>query len=316
VTSLVVTTLLIATSAADNSVADAKTHFKAADRLYREARYKEAISEFETAYRIRPHGVLFFNIGKCYEQLGDISNALRNYRRYLHDIPTAKDRALVSSAIANLEKRLASKGVQQLLVFAEPSGASVKVDDKPLGASPVSIDLVAGPHRVVVSHEGYQEATRDVVVPPDHSLEMEVVLSTAAAPTGVSVTSIEAMPPPPPPPAPLVTTSGPTAGNEVSQTVEGAPAYRTASYIAGGATLVGVGVGVGLGVLAESARNQMLSQVHNASDVQGLHDAIVTRSTGANIAYGAAAACGITAVALYLLSLKGGASRPSPVGTF
>ena len=314
--------VLLVTASPDPAVEQARTHFKTAERLYHEARYTEAIAEFQEAYRIRAHGVLFFNIGKCYEQLGDIPNALRNYRRYLHEIPGAKDKSLVNAAIGNLEKRLAAKGVQQLLVFAEPGGSVVEVDAKNLGTAPVSVELRPGPHRIVVTHEGFEAATRDVMLPQDHSLEMDVALSATNGPSGLAVTSIEAFPPPPPPPLPnaalepVTVTPARSPAATVTSSTEQTP-YRTASYVAAGATVVGIAAGVGLGEWALSTRAQMTTQVHNANDVQQLSDAIVGRSTGANVAYGAAAVCAVTAVVLFILSQKGGAgSPPTSAGTF
>jgi hypothetical protein len=311
--------VLVFAAAPDPTVAEARAHFNKAERLYREAGYAEAIAEFEQAYRIRPHGVLFFNIGKCYEQLGDIPSALRNYRRYLHDVPEAKDRDLVSKAIGNLEKRLSAKGVQQLLVFAQPAGAAVRVDGKDLGPAPVSVELRPGPHRVVVTHEGYASAERDVLISPDHSLDLDLNLANTSVPLAAAIP--ETMPPPPPPPAvpPESVSVVPAAGVATISAPENKPdsTYRALSFVAAGGTLVGVGVGIGLGESALYARNQMTSTIHNATQVQTFSNEINMRSEGANIAYGAAAVCGVTALALYLLSLKGsGQNPPANPGTF
>ena len=73
----------------------AKRHFDQGVRLYKQARYKDAIAEFEAAYRERPHGVIFFNIAQSYEKLGDLGQALRAYHQYLRELPTADDRETV-----------------------------------------------------------------------------------------------------------------------------------------------------------------------------------------------------------------------------
>src|SRR5688572_2990206 len=75
----------------DDDTQAAKKYFQWAQSLYKQARYAEAISKFEEAYRLKPHPTIFFNIGRCYEQLGDISKALKNYREYLRIVPDAKD---------------------------------------------------------------------------------------------------------------------------------------------------------------------------------------------------------------------------------
>src|SRR2546428_9766437 len=97
------------------ATAEAKAHFQKGTRFYKQARYKDAITEFEAAYKARAHGVLFFNIAQSYEKLGDIPSALRNYHEHLRAIPNADDKANVELAMKNLEMLLAEQGVQQLL---------------------------------------------------------------------------------------------------------------------------------------------------------------------------------------------------------
>ncbi|MBE2250701.1 MAG: tetratricopeptide repeat protein [Myxococcus sp.] len=125
-------------------LARAKELVQAGQRLYKQARYPEAIAKFEEAYLVRPHPVITYNIGKCYEQLGETARAMRAYRDYLRLSPNADDRETVSDAITNLERRLREKGLQQLMVFAEPPSARVSIDGKDLGNPPVSIELIAG----------------------------------------------------------------------------------------------------------------------------------------------------------------------------
>src|SRR5690242_3050488 len=90
-----VAVLLLAADKPDAATAEAKVHFAKGTKFYKQARYKDAISEFEAAYKARPHGVLFFNIAQSYEKLGDIPSALRNYHEYLRAIPNADDKGNV-----------------------------------------------------------------------------------------------------------------------------------------------------------------------------------------------------------------------------
>ncbi len=86
----------------------AKAHFRAGTMLYGQARYREAIAEFEAAYRLRPHGVLFYNLAQCHERLGDIPAALRAYHDYLRAAPGAEDRAAVKRKIVRRLSKLAN----------------------------------------------------------------------------------------------------------------------------------------------------------------------------------------------------------------
>ena len=90
-------------SPAAESTAQAKAQFREGSALYRQGRYREAIAAFETAYRLRPHGVIHFNLAQCHERLGELTAAIASYREYLRALPQAEDRALVQAAVARLE---------------------------------------------------------------------------------------------------------------------------------------------------------------------------------------------------------------------
>jgi tetratricopeptide (TPR) repeat protein len=84
----------------------ARAHFRRGAQLYREARYREAIAEFQAAYGVKPSGVLHFNVGQAQEKLGETSAALASYEAYLREEPGAPNRETVQRAIANLRGRL------------------------------------------------------------------------------------------------------------------------------------------------------------------------------------------------------------------
>jgi hypothetical protein len=180
----------------DPDVAKAKQTFDAAQRLYKQARYADALAKFEEAYRFKPHPVIIYNIGKCYERLGEISKALRQYHEYLRMMPDAKDKEQVTDAIANLERRLKDKGVQQLIVYSDPDGALVSVDDQELGTAPASAELPPGSHHVKIAKEGYEPAERSFVMPFNRSVELSFALK-AAQPKPPETPPVPAPPPPP-----------------------------------------------------------------------------------------------------------------------
>lgn len=277
----------------------AKETFLAAQKLYKEARYADAIVKFEEAYAIKPSPVLFYNIGKCHEQLGDVPKAMRAFRDYLRMAPDAKDKDTVNDAIANLERRLKEKGLQQLLVFADPPTASIEVDGKVLGNSPASVELTAGNHKLVVKADGYETVERAFVMQVQRATEMTINLRPGGAP----------------PPPPLVTApakdepkaavltpkddgSGKPAG-DVTGKAEPAKKGRLWTWVAGGVAVASVGAGVGLGVAAQNTA----AQVPNAPIGMAPQQAQSAQSLalGANVAYGVAGAAAITAVILFFV---------------
>lgn len=292
---------------AADPTAKAKEAFMTGQRFYKEARYADAIAKFEEAYAIKPSPVLFYNIGRCHEQLGDVPKALRAYRDYLRMQPDAKDKDTVNDAIANLERRLKEKGLQQLMVFADPPTAIIEVDGKVLGNSPASVELTAGNHKLLVRAEGYEPTERAFVMQTSRATEMTINLRPAGKP----------MDPPPPPPLvdvpkkeePKVATLTPS--KDVTGTGTGATNVKTTpeparkggrlwTWIAGGAAVAAAGAGVGLGVAANGAAAQTamppmgVTPAQQASSAQGL-------ATGANVAYGVAGAAAVTAVVLFFI---------------
>ena len=56
------------------------------ERLYKEGKYEESIERLKEAIELYPHPVLFYNIGKCYEKLGNSCKAVEYYEKYLNKV--------------------------------------------------------------------------------------------------------------------------------------------------------------------------------------------------------------------------------------
>ena len=287
-----------APAAADDATR-AKDIFKVAQKLYKEARYADAIAKFEEAYVLKPSPVIIYNIGKCHEQLGDVPKAMRSYRDYLRLSPDAKDKDTVSDAIANLERRLKEKGLQQLLVFADPPGALIEVDGKVLGNSPASIELTAGNHKLSVKADGYEPTERAFVMQTARATEMTINLRKVEA----STPPLDAPKKEEPKPVALTpTTTGTTTAGTTGVTKTAEPEKkggRVWTWVAGGLAVGSAGAGVGLGVAAQGTAAKVpmapIGQAPmQAQQAQGL-------ATGANVAYGVAGAAAVTAVILFFV---------------
>lgn len=327
---------LSAAAGRDPTAAEARKYFQWGERLFKKAEYEEAIAKFEEAYRIKPHPVIFFNIAKCYEQLGAHAKALRNYREYLRLLPDAKDRETVSEAIGAIERRLKTQGVQQVLLFADPPGARVEVDGQDLGLAPVSAELKPGNHRLVLRRDGYETVERSFVMSHERSLELSVTLKPLPEPAPT--------PPLPPPPlvvappredAPLVPAARPGSVTEGGKPVAApaapalaeivsrpvaSPRGRTWVYVAGAGAGVAVASGIGFGLMANKASRELLAERHPRAEAQRLAEQANTFGTVANVSYGAAAASGILAAILLFAGAPpvepatGSASSALPVG--
>jgi hypothetical protein len=173
--------LLAVPAAAVDEVSAARASFDRGARLYRAGKYREAIGQFEAAYRLKPHGALHFNIAQCREKLEEWPAALRSYQDYLREVPEAADRAGVRAAMGRIEHRLASAGVQALLVYSDPPGAEVRLDGKVVGRTPFHITLPPRAYLLTLLLEGYQAEEREAVLAPDAARILDVVLRPGLA---------------------------------------------------------------------------------------------------------------------------------------
>ncbi len=290
------------TAASDDArTAEAKAHYKRGANFYKEARYREAIDEFLAAYRIKPSGVLQYNIGQAYEKLGDIPAALASYNNYLREAPAAPNRETVQHAIANLERRLAAGGVQMLYIFTDPPDAEVWIDGQSRGRSPFYVALLQGAHAISVMKPGYRTELRSVALTPERSLSMTLPLQpepialpppAAASVAGGAAAGVAAQAVPPP--------SAPNAAPP--EATKPAPAPQPVErknwlgpIIAGSAAVVAAGAGAWMGVQARNAQNSLLhGYPPSRSSADSFAQKAKNDATTANVLYGVAGAAALT----------------------
>ena len=261
----------------------------AGQKLYRAGKYREALKEFETAYQLKPNAVVTYNIGRCYERVGDNRTAMRKYQDYLHEIPDAADQLQVQRAIAELEKKFEKQGVQQLAVYAQPSGAEVSVDGKLLGLAPVSADLSPGKHRLRVSARTFEPSERDFTMPAKTSLQFDVSLSKTPAPVVLTPVGDGSF-------------VGANASSGLSTRYVPQSTGRRWTYVLGGAAVVAGGFGLFFGLSSASASRTLRDGTVRAhSELQPIADRASGQATAANIAYATAGGAAVAAVVLYFV---------------
>ena len=104
--------LLICAVVAPSARADkatAKRLTEQATLAYKLGHFQEALEDFSMAYGEFNAPLLLFNIGQCYRELGNYERASFFLRGYLHEIPKAKNRALVEDLITECESKLAAE---------------------------------------------------------------------------------------------------------------------------------------------------------------------------------------------------------------
>src|SRR5688572_11095249 len=87
-------------------VEDARHRMEKGQELFQQAKYAEAMSEFEAAYQAHPFGAFIFNAALCAEKSGDRQRAIAHYKTYLDKNPSATDASEIKATIARLETEL------------------------------------------------------------------------------------------------------------------------------------------------------------------------------------------------------------------
>ena len=140
---------------------EAKQRFDEGVTAFREHRYADAVEAFLKADALAASPALSFNIARSFERLDNPSSALRWYRDYRRRSPQAANAAEVEARISELGGKLAERGVQQLSVLSAPEGASVMIDERSVGVTPVTLELPPGRHRLHVRLAGYADQQRE-----------------------------------------------------------------------------------------------------------------------------------------------------------
>jgi hypothetical protein len=171
----------IAPSAAvDQRKALAQGKYEQGVEAFRNERYMDAVRLFLDADAIAPSVALSYNIARAYEKLGDDAAELRWYRNYLRLDPSASNRAQVGERIRVLSQSLANKGIQQLTVLSSPEGATVAIDGRAVGVTPLTIELAPGDHAAWLTARGYSDVRSTFRLTPTTAIDLPFTLTPRA----------------------------------------------------------------------------------------------------------------------------------------
>jgi hypothetical protein len=142
---------------------EADRHFKSGVALFKEAKFGEALAEFERAYEIAPHPTVLYNIAGCHRELSHYGEAVKFYKRFLAEGKSVAPKDKLAAAQSELDVLLAR--IARITVAA-PDGAVLSVDGNEIGTMPVEMPLMVAPgeHKIVVRSQGMRDAERTVRV--------------------------------------------------------------------------------------------------------------------------------------------------------
>jgi hypothetical protein len=170
---------------------EAERHFQSGVALFKEAKYAEALAEFERAYEISPQPLVLYNIAGCHRELSHYSEAVEYYTRFLNEGKTKVKPARLAAAQAELDGILARIARVTVTVSPGVEGVTLILDGAPLDKPAMPLILPPGEHRLVARAAGRRDGERSVRLASGDELAVELVLAD---------------PPPPPAPGPPVAT--------------------------------------------------------------------------------------------------------------
>jgi tetratricopeptide (TPR) repeat protein len=262
-----------------NLVESARTHYAAGVAAYSAGRFREAVDEFLAADRLAARPALSYNIARAYDRLGDTAKALQHYREYHWREAAPANAAETRNRVRELEAALAQKGVQQLTVRSEPSGASLRIDDRLVGATPWTGELPPGAHRLTITLRDYEEHAQTFELLAAHARDIEVRLEASAASAPPVRPSAAAVP--------VALAAAPVEGEAATQARFGF--WPWVALGTGGAALVG---SLGFELARRSAEDDTEAAVHAA--YFDSYDRMEARKNTARVLLGVGSALAIT----------------------
>jgi len=153
---LVLVTLATSVYADEVPQEAARAHYDAAQKLYDEGRYEEAIAEFEQAYRDKPHPNVLYNIGQAQERLLDYDKSVTAFERYLREAaPDDPRRKIVENrlrVLRNLPARVKITTVPDKVhaTLHGPNGVLYEAD------APHEFQVPAGTYELELTRDGWE----------------------------------------------------------------------------------------------------------------------------------------------------------------
>jgi tetratricopeptide (TPR) repeat protein len=95
--------------AGDSNAEKARAHFQQGDTYFKLEKYANALQEFEQAYLAKQDPSFLYNIAQCHRLMGNRVEAVRFYKRYLNDAPSAANRPVAEKHIRDLESALGAE---------------------------------------------------------------------------------------------------------------------------------------------------------------------------------------------------------------
>jgi hypothetical protein len=267
------------------------------DREGREAfsrgEFAVAARAFEEASRLDPHSATRYNAALAWDQAHELARAADAYEMALAEGDLDQDRASASRA-----RLIALQKLVGTVVWEGPIGGTVSVDHVDQAPLPARVHLLPGPRSVRIR---FADGTQVNSVVSVRAGEVSTLNPTLPAPTTAPAASA----------APGVTSARAT-GSPTHAIDDSAPTGHNSSgsgQVWGWGALTAAGAlsaaAIVLGVQTLKARDQFDNSDHFDADAR---DRALSYRAWTNVAWGAAAICGVTGLGLVIFS--GSSAQP------
>lgn len=167
---------------------EADRHFKSGVALFKDAKYGEALAEFERAYQIAPHPLVLYNIAGCHRELLHYAQAVTYYRRFLADGTGKVPASRLAIAQSELDALLTLVARVTVTVVPASDNVTLIVDGTPLDKPAMPLILPPGEHRLIARTPGRRDAERSVRVAAGDTPTIELALEALPTePPGTTV---------------------------------------------------------------------------------------------------------------------------------
>jgi hypothetical protein len=243
--------------------------------------------------------------------LNETSRALASYREYFNRAPRASDRAHVQERVVALAHKLAERGVQQVSVTSAPVGAAILIDGKPIGSTPIYVDLPPGQHHLEFRQKGYSPAGLDFELAADQPLNVMTTLVPArdtdelSPPAAAALVAQTATTPEisPSEPATDVTAPIPPAKAEHDRSDEVGSLYRTIGFAALGTSVAALGLATTFELMRSHTESQAKQEDEQIAFKETL-DTMETQQTWARVFAVTAAVLAVGGGVLLILAVE------------
>jgi hypothetical protein len=155
---------------------EADRHFESGVALFRQAKYAEALDEFERAYEISPHPLVLFNIAECHRELLHYAEAIASLRQFLVDGNGRVPAARLATVQAELDALLTLVARVTVTIAPANEEAVLILDGKELDRPVMPLILPPGEHRMIARAAGRRDAARNLQLSAGDSLSVHLEL--------------------------------------------------------------------------------------------------------------------------------------------